>query len=131
MVQMVPPQAAARFDGLGQTSRSTAERLHAAGVILGAGTDIDVPGSLHWELEGLVLVGLSPLEAIAAATGTAARIIGAEGSIGSIEEGKLADLVILDADPLEDITNTRKIWKVFQGGREVDRNALLEMMSLR
>ncbi|UCC84722.1 MAG: PD40 domain-containing protein [Gemmatimonadota bacterium] len=131
LAQLLPPQTAARFPGMGSTFRSAAERLHAAGVTLGAGSDVDVPGSLHWELEGLVLVGLSPLEAIAAATGAAARIIGAEASIGTIEEGKLADLVVLDADPLEDISNTRKIWKVFVGGHEVDRSALLEIISFR
>lgn len=129
LVSQMPPQVAARFPRMGRTLREVTGRLHSAGVTIGAGTDVGVPGSLHWELEGLVLAGLTPLEAITAATGTAARIIGAEASIGSVEEGKLADLVILDADPLEDISNTRKIWKIFKGGREVDRNALREMMS--
>jgi imidazolonepropionase-like amidohydrolase len=76
-------------------------------------------------LEELVSAGLSPLEALSAATGSAARALGAE-EIGAIEVGRLADLVLLDADPLEDIRNTRKIWKVIQGGRVVDREGLLE-----
>lgn len=101
-------------------------RLHDAGVILGAGTEIVAPPwALHTELEELVASGLTPGEAFAAATSTAARILGVEQDIGTIAPGRIADLVILDADPLADIRNTRKIWRVIQGGRVVDRDALL------
>lgn len=107
--------------------RENAARLHRAGVPLAAGTDSPfywTPWALHGELEELVASGLSPLEAITAASLNAARILKAEKEIGTIEEGKWADLVILDADPLEDIRNTRRIWRVIQGGRVVDRAAL-------
>ena len=57
--------------------------------------------------------GLPPIEAIHAATGASAKILGADKDLGTIEVGKCADLVILDADPLADIHNTRRIWKVF------------------
>jgi imidazolonepropionase-like amidohydrolase len=60
-----------------------------------------------------------------AATSAAARVLGAEDEIGTIEVGKRADLVILEADSLENIRSTRRIWKVIQGGRVVDREALL------
>ena len=75
-------------------------RLINTGVLVGAGTDGYVPGALHWELEGLVLAGLSPAQALTTATSAAARILGAEASIGTVEAGMLADIVILDADPL-------------------------------
>ena len=77
------------------------------------------------ELEELVAAGLSPLEAIRAATGDAARIIGVEQDLGTIAVGKLADLVILDADPIADIRNSRRIWTVLQSGRVLDRGALV------
>jgi imidazolonepropionase-like amidohydrolase len=68
----------------------------------------------------MVAAGLSPLEALQAATGGAARIIGAEQDFGTIEPGKWADLVILDADPTADIRNTRRIRTVMQAGRLPD-----------
>lgn len=66
------------------------------------------------------------MQAIAAATSVAARVLLADHELGTIEEGKRAGLLILDADPLDDIRNTQRIWRVIQGGRVVDREALLE-----
>jgi imidazolonepropionase-like amidohydrolase len=77
------------------------------------------------ELEQLVAAGLTPLQAIHAGTGAAARILGAERELGTIEVGKRADLVFLDADPLSDIRNTRRIWNVMRDGRLVDRHKLV------
>jgi imidazolonepropionase-like amidohydrolase len=109
-----------------ESSRRAVARLHNGGVTVLAGTDAPgQPWAIHWELEELVSAGLSPLEALSAATGSAARALGAE-EIGAIEVGRLADLVLLDADPMQDIRNTRRIWKVIQGGRVVDREGLLE-----
>ena len=107
-------------------ARDGTRKLHEAGVPIGAGTDAPVlPWGMHLELEELVAAGLTPGEAIAAATSVAARILGAEAEIGTIEEGKWADLLILNGDPLEDIRNTRKIWNVIQRGQVVDREALV------
>jgi cytosine/adenosine deaminase-related metal-dependent hydrolase len=109
--------------------RNAAE-LHRAGVPLLAGTDIGapllVPGfSLHDELALLVRDGgLSPLQALQAATLGPARIMGLSESLGTVEAGKLADLVLLDADPLADIANTRRIRGVVANGRWMDRAAL-------
>jgi Tol biopolymer transport system component/imidazolonepropionase-like amidohydrolase len=107
-------------------------KLFRAGVALGTGTDIwQVPIGVHWELEQMVEAGLTPLQAIRAATGNAARIIGAENELGTIETGKWADLVILDADPVNDIRNTRRIWNVMQYGRLVDRAGILKVIKPR
>jgi Tol biopolymer transport system component len=102
-------------------------KLARAGVRLGVGTDIwQLPDGVHRELEELVQAGLTPIQALRAATSDAARIAGAEQDLGSIEVGKLADLVLLEADPSVDIRNTRRIRSVLQNGRVVDRAALRE-----
>jgi Tol biopolymer transport system component len=102
-----------------------ARKLHRAGAVIGAGTDLHIPDGMHYELEELVAAGFSPLEAIRAATSVAARIMGAGGEVGQIAPGYLADLVLLDADPTADIRNSRRIWRVIQGGRITDRHALV------
>lgn len=96
-------------------------RMSRAGVLLLAGTDTPEPQctpgfSLHQELEMLVESGLSPAEAIRAATLHNAMALRQQDHLGSIAPGKLADLVLLDADPLADIRNTRRIELVIRGG---------------
>src|SRR5262249_266934 len=88
--------------------------LHRGGVDFLAGTDLGRPFifagfGLHDELELLVSSGLTPTQALQAATWNPARFLGLERSLGTVEKGKLADLVLLDANPLEDIHNTQKI----------------------
>ncbi|MGE0555887.1 MAG: amidohydrolase family protein [Gemmatimonadales bacterium] len=100
-----------------------------AGVPILAGSDVPkphlVPGfSLHDELALLVDAGLSPREALRAATSNPARFIGREHELGTVAVGKLADLVVLDADPLASIRNTRRVHAVVLGGRLLDRVAL-------
>jgi imidazolonepropionase-like amidohydrolase len=105
-------------------------RLADAGVPLLAGTDASVasvvPGfGLHEELDALVRLGnLTPLQALRAATLEPARFLGATDSLGTVAAGKLADLVLLDADPLADIRNTQKTRAVVVNGRLLDRVAL-------
>lgn len=99
-----------------------ARLLNEAGVLLLAGTDVGIPAlipgiSLHEELELLVEAGLTPLEALRTATLNPARVLGQADSLGSIEVGKLADLVLLDANPLADIRNTQRIRAVVADGR--------------
>jgi len=100
---------------------------HAADIRMVAGTDVYFLHGLgvHWELELLVAAGLSPLEALRAATSNAAATLGLEGRLGSIAPGAIADLVVLEADPLEDIRNTLKIHTVVKDGKVIDRGALL------
>lgn len=99
------------------------KRLHLAGVPLLAGTDtpagVDLtPGiSLHLELQRFVAAGLTPLEALQTATINPARFLGKTSELGSVTVGRLADLVILRANPLADIGNTRSIAGVFTDGK--------------
>ncbi|HEX5870889.1 MAG TPA: amidohydrolase family protein, partial [Longimicrobium sp.] len=98
--------------------------MHRAGIPLLAGSDGPNPGvvpgiALHQELELLVRAGLTPMEALQTATRNPARYLGMEDSLGTIQPGRLADLVLLDADPLADIRNTRRIHAVIANGRVV------------
>ena len=96
----------------------------AKGVPIAAGTDrehfVDGYPAVLAELEVLVKdVGLSPLEAISAATRVGARVVGMERTLGTIEEGKIADLVVLSSDPSRDIRSLRDVVAVIKGGRLV------------
>lgn len=92
-------------------------RLHAAGIPIVAGTDQGVPGySLHREIEIYVEAGFTPLEALQAATIQSARALGVEKECGSIEPSKRGDVLLLDADPLADIQNTRRVWRSVAAG---------------
>lgn len=110
--------------------------LYRAGVVLLAGTDAPEPYcppgfALHQELELLVESGLTPAAALQAATLNTARSLKQGDALGSIAPGKLADLVVLSADPTADIRNTRKIEVVIRGGRMCDPQALLRAMPSR
>ena len=109
--------------------------IHRAGVPLLAGTDVGsvqpyvyAGFSLHDELALLVRAGLTPMESLQTATINPARFLGMEKSLGTIEKGKLANLVLLDADPFADIRNTTKISAVFLAGKEFDRSALDQIL---
>src|SRR5205814_3364573 len=104
--------------------------MHQAGVRLLAGSDsLDpyvFPGeSLHRELELLVKAGLSPMEALQTATVNPAQFFGLQNELGTIEVGKKADLVLIERDPLQDISNTRKIAAIIQGGRYLTSQQIL------
>ncbi len=120
------------FTSFGEWAVFLVERMHAHGVPIGAGTDtpifISVPGfSLHSELEYLVSAGLSPLEAIRSATVRPAEFFSLEDQMGTIDVGKKADLVLLDANPLENISNTRRIAAVVTKGNYYDVESLLTL----
>jgi hypothetical protein len=133
-VESVPPEAFALASRVAEKSLALAGALYRAGVPLMAGTDsfdgFDISGfSLHQELELLVKAGLKPAEALQAATVNPAKFLGRERDLGAVEKGKLADLVLLDADPLEDIRNTRKIRGVVLSGHFFDRMELDRMLA--
>jgi len=108
--------------------------MERAGVGILAGTDTlnpyCLPGfSLHDELGLLVQSGLTPLQALQAATLNPARFMGRENELGTVATGRIADLVLLEANPLEDIGNTRKISAVVFGGKFFSRASLDEMLT--
>jgi hypothetical protein len=108
--------------------------MFRAGVPFMAGTDTAAgihifPGfSLHQELALFVEAGLTPMQALQTATLNPAKFLGTTADMGTVEEGKIADLVLLDANPLEDINNTRKIQAVVLAGRYFSRAQLDEML---
>ncbi|MSV28424.1 MAG: amidohydrolase [Bryobacterales bacterium] len=103
--------------------------LKAGGQTFGVGTDAGMPGTPHGastlhELELLVRGGLTPVEAIAAATGNSARALGVFAERGSVSEGKLADLLLVDGAPHTAIEDIRRTNRVFLSGRELDLDSL-------
>ena len=106
--------------------------LHHAGVPIVAGTDVGVPGhTLHRELELYVKAGLTPLEAIEAATIVPARVMKLDGEVGTIEAGKRADVIVLDANPLDNVSNIRKIRFVVTQGRLFECARLWESVGFK
>lgn len=105
-----------------------AARIQRAGGVIGMGAHGNVPGvGFHWELEAHVEGGMTPLEALRAATLGSATGIGRDAEFGSLEAGKFADLVILDANPLDSIHNASRVHRVMQNGRLYDGVTLDEL----
>ena len=107
--------------------------MHRAGVKLLAATDAlvwyVVPGfSLHDELELVVKAGLTPMEALQTATRNPAIYLGLMDTVGTVEQGKKADLVLLEANPLENISNTKRINAVIVNGRLIPKVSLDKML---
>jgi imidazolonepropionase-like amidohydrolase len=128
------PQEFALRDALLQRSMQVVGKMSAAGVRLMAGTDTAAPfvfpgSSLHEELALLVQTGLTPMRALETATRNPAEFLGKLEEQGTIEQGKVANLLLLDANPLEDIRNTEKIRAVVIRGTLLDRGALDEILS--
>lgn len=104
-----------------EATMAVMKKLHEAKIPIVAGTDQTIPGySLHRELELYVEAGYSPLEALQTATIEAAKALGLEKESGSLTTGKRGDVILLDADPLQDIHNTRKIWRTVSAGAVYD-----------
>ena len=108
-----------------ETARVNLKKLLDAGAPIGFGTDSGanpyrIQGfAEHRELELMVGAGMTPLQAIHSATAVTARMLQIDGMTGTIEKGRQADLIVLDADPTQDIKNTRKIDVVFHGGKQI------------
>jgi imidazolonepropionase-like amidohydrolase len=111
------------YPGFLRTAQRNLKTLADAGVPYAFGTDSGPPGRFpgyfaHWEMELMVQAGLTPIQVITAATGSAARFLHAE-DLGTLEKNKWADLLVLDKDPLDDIKNTRTISAVYIAGKRV------------
>jgi len=124
----------ANFKALFEKQMEIVRKMNQFGVRMIAGTDTGnpycFPGfSLHDELALLVQAGLSPMQALQMATRNAAEFSGELDSLGTIETGKIADLVLLESDPLKNIDNTRSISAVIYGGEFFDHRQLLAMLN--
>jgi imidazolonepropionase-like amidohydrolase len=107
--------------------------MKKAGIQFLAGTDVDndylYPGfSLHDELELFVKAGFTPMEALQAATINPAKFLGSIDSLGTIQKGKIADMVLLNANPISDIRNTQNIQAVFINGKYLSKETLQTML---
>ena len=98
--------------------------LHDAGVPILAGTDAMAGYSLHHELAMYAKAGISNADVLRIATLTPTEVMGVTRDLGSIAPGRYADMVLIDGDPLKDITDTRKIDLVFKGGKRYEPKAL-------
>jgi imidazolonepropionase-like amidohydrolase len=112
--------------------KENVKKMHRAGVQLAVGTDAGGPVGYNfqgyntpWELELLVECGLSPMEALVSATRHGAEVIGVQDQLGTLEPAKRADLLLLEANPLEDIRNIRTITMVIQDGKPYPRAELM------
>lgn len=114
------PWLRAKSEAVVEDRADSFRRAYRAGVRFAAGTDAGTPfnhhGGLPDEIAGMVHIGLSPAETLIAATRNAAANLGMSDSLGTIEVGKVADLVLVDGDPLTDITALRRVRRVIQGG---------------
>ena len=118
--------AAQRYKTALEVASRNVKALHDAGVVIAMGTDTGPRGRFQgyfelMELELMVKAGLTPAQAIAAATRNAARCTGLDASLGTIESGRWADFIALDADPLANISNVRRIDSVWIAGNRVPR----------
>ncbi|PYU22430.1 MAG: amidohydrolase [Acidobacteria bacterium] len=107
-----------------EMAKKNLKRLSDAGVKIAFGTDSGIPGRFpgyleHRELQLMVEAGLTPMQAIVAATGTNAGILGGAKQFGTLQAGRAAEFIVLDANPLDDIRNTEKLSAVWQAGKPV------------
>lgn len=110
-------------------AKINAKKMADHGIKMAAGTDAGNPAvffgpSVHREMELMVDAGISPAEAIKAATLNAAEIVGQKDTLGTIADGKLADILVVDGNPLDDIRNTQNIFLVIKNGEILDRDEL-------
>lgn len=114
----------AQFKLMMPYAKQNIKKLHEGGAILAAGTDRTLGPTLHQELGYIAEAGIAPFDIIRIATLNAAYYVGRDKNLGSIEAGKLADMVLLDADPAANVANFARINTVIKDGKKVDRSKL-------
>ncbi|KAJ3198416.1 hypothetical protein HK101_004186 [Irineochytrium annulatum] len=131
VIRATPPEQTELMEAINSLTPGMVKKLNDAGVPMLAGSDSSfemtnfIYGiSLHDELELLVKSGLTPLQALQAATLNPARYLEREQELGTVEKGKLADLVLLDKNPLEDIRNTTSVSAVVLDGKLMEKQTL-------
>jgi cytosine/adenosine deaminase-related metal-dependent hydrolase len=124
------PEIVGILKNLADVAKVVTRDMAAAGVGILAGCDAMIAGfCVHDELATMVAGGMEPAAALQTATVNPARYLGRELTLGTIAAGRSADLVLLDANPLEDITNVRRIRAVVTAGRFLDRSALDQLLT--
>jgi hypothetical protein len=124
------PEIVGIMKNLAEVAKVVTRDMAAAGVGILAGCDAMIAGfCVHDELSTMVAGGMTPAAALQTATVNPARYLGREMTLGTIAAGRLAGLVLLDANPLQDIANVRRIRAVFTAGRLLDRSALDQLLS--
>ena len=124
------PEIVGIIKNLAEVAKVVTRDMAAAGVGILAGCDAMIAGfCVHDELATMVTGGMTPAAALQTATVNPARYLSREMTLGTIAAGRLADLVLLDANPLQDITNVRRIRAVFTAGRFLDRSALDQLLT--
>ncbi|HET9704782.1 MAG TPA: amidohydrolase family protein [Vicinamibacterales bacterium] len=124
------PEIVGILKNLADVAKVVTRDMAAAGVDILAGCDAMIAGfCVHDELAAMVAGGMKPAAALQTATVNPARYLGREMTLGAIAAGRSADLVLLDANPLEDITNVRRIRAVITAGRFLDRRALDRLLT--
>jgi len=113
-----------KYPGFLEMAQKNLKKLSDSGVKIGFGTDTGPPGRFpgfgeHWEMELMVQSGLTPMQALVAATGNAARVLKQSGKLGTLQSGAWADFLVLAKNPLEDIKNSRTINAVYIAGNRV------------
>lgn len=128
----VPAAAATRAQAILDLYLKTVGALHSAGITIVAGTDQVVPGhSLHREIELYVKAGFTPMAAIQAATIVPARVMKMDKDLGTVEAGKFADLILVEANPLDNISNIRKLKAVVTSGKMYECAPLWESVGFK
>ena len=128
----MPAERAQTFKPVFESMLQVVKAMHDKGIPMVAGTDMGFPGySVARELELYVMAGLTPMEALQTATISPARVMNMDKQTGSIKPGKQADLLILDADPLIEIRNIRKVWLVIKEEQQYDPHVLHRMVGFK
>ena len=128
----LPPEEAKKRETFQRDLKAIVFAMHKMGIPIVAGTDMMVPGySLHREIELYQIAGLTPLQALQSATITPARVMGMDKNTGTLEAGKFADMIFVEQNPLENISNIRNIKTIVKDGKVYSPSALRQLVDFK